>query len=456
MTKNNNTVFTNQTKELRQKAELYLGMIKNPAHGGDATLFHRIAHGTSWTFFGAVINNISILAMSIAVARILGKTGFGELGIIQSTVGMFGVLAGLGLGLTASKYVAEYRQKDPIKAGRIMALSSVVAVLSGGIISLVLIVFAPLIANRMLAAPHLTGVLQIGSGLLFLGALNGTQTGALLGLEAFKKIAFINALVGLLSFPIIVIGAWFWGLEGVIIGLVAAMGINLLFNHIALQKRCREIGIMIKISGCWVEKQILWKFSLPAIIYGIISGTVIWVAGAMLVNQPDGYSEMGLFNAANQWRTLLLFIPLMVGQTIIPIMSERYAHNGMNSVAKIIKSTILVNGVVTVPAAVVLAILSPWIMSQYGPSFTNGWPVLIVVLATGSLMAIQTPVVNFFAASGHMWLGSIIVSVWGIVMLAATWFLLPYGAMGLAIAYLIAFIIQGICLSWFIRHKLYK
>jgi len=37
---------------------------------------------------------------------LLGTVGFGELGVIQSTVGMFGVFAGLGLGMTATKYVA--------------------------------------------------------------------------------------------------------------------------------------------------------------------------------------------------------------------------------------------------------------------------------------------------------------------------------------------------------------
>src|ERR1022692_3038167 len=48
--------------------------------------------------------------------------------MIQSTVGMLGIFAGLGLGITATKYVAELRSHDPERAGRIIALGCGVAV----------------------------------------------------------------------------------------------------------------------------------------------------------------------------------------------------------------------------------------------------------------------------------------------------------------------------------------
>ena len=57
----------------------------------------RFAKGTIWSMAGAVISRGLMLIASIFVARMLGKTGFGELGMIQSTVGMFGVFAGFGL-----------------------------------------------------------------------------------------------------------------------------------------------------------------------------------------------------------------------------------------------------------------------------------------------------------------------------------------------------------------------
>src|ERR1700688_3805570 len=84
----------------------------------------RVTLGIVWSLAGAVVSRGFLLAASVACARFLGREGFGALGMIQSTAGMFGVFAGLGLGLTATKYVSEFRRRDPAKAGRILALSA--------------------------------------------------------------------------------------------------------------------------------------------------------------------------------------------------------------------------------------------------------------------------------------------------------------------------------------------
>jgi len=116
----------------------------------------RLARGAFWSLVGAVISRVLGVLASVLVARMLGREGFGELGVIQSTVGMFGTFAGFGLGLTATKYVAEFREKDAAKAGRIMALSERIALFTGGLTAVALIVLAPWLAARTLAAPRLT------------------------------------------------------------------------------------------------------------------------------------------------------------------------------------------------------------------------------------------------------------------------------------------------------------
>ena len=142
---------------------------------------YRLAHGTFWSMMGAGVSQSLMLLTSIISARILGKQQFGEFGIINTTIGMFGVFAGFALGMTATKYVAEFRRKDPVKAGRIVALSSLVAMGTGAAVALVLLVIAPWLASETLAAPQLTGLLRISAGFLFFGALSGAQTGAQTG-----------------------------------------------------------------------------------------------------------------------------------------------------------------------------------------------------------------------------------------------------------------------------------
>ena len=40
---------------------------------------------------------------------------------------------------------------------------------------------------------------------------------------------------------------------------------------------------------------------------------------------PGGYGELGIFNAANQWRNLVLFVPASLAQVVLPILANLQA-----------------------------------------------------------------------------------------------------------------------------------
>jgi len=385
-----------------------------------------------------------MLLASIFVARILGKTGFGELGIIQTTVGMFGVFAGFGLGLTATKHVAEFRQSDPERAGRIIGLSGLVAMGSGGLMALGLLVFAPWLAEHTLNAPHLSGVLRIGAFILFISALNGAQTGALSGFEAFKTIAYVNFFVGLISFPILVLGTYSGGLTGAVWALAINLCFNWLLNHIALRKEARKYKVPFTVRNCSREFPVLWKFSLPAVLAGSMVGPVNWLCAAFLVNQPDGYGEMGIFNAANQWYTIMMFLPGLLGSVVLPVLSERLGQKDTMQSKKTMVLAMKVNALLVFPFVIIASIASPLIMSFYGKGFSDGWPTLIVVLLTAGLLAIQTPVGQIIAASGKMWIGFCMNLGWALTFIACTLLMLDLGSLGLASSRAIAYVVHAV------------
>ncbi len=73
-----------------------------------STLGSRLTRGVIWSFTGSLVARGIGLVSAIFVGRVLGQEGFGELGIIQNTVGMMGALAGFSMGLTANKHIAEF------------------------------------------------------------------------------------------------------------------------------------------------------------------------------------------------------------------------------------------------------------------------------------------------------------------------------------------------------------
>jgi O-antigen/teichoic acid export membrane protein len=442
--------------------------LRNTLYGACSSLFRtyrdrleasalgsRLARGVFWSVAGTVISRGSMLAASVLVARMLGRTGFGELGMIQSTVGMFGVFAGFGLGLTATKHVAELRSGDPVRTGKIIGLSGAVAAVTGGMMALALFLFAPWLAAHTINAPHLSGVLRIGGLILFINALNGAQTGALSGFEAFRTIAYVNFFVGLISFPVLVGGAYLGGLPGAVWALAISLGFNWLLNHIAVRKEARRYGVPITIRKCGREWPVLWKFSLPAFFAAAVVGPVNWACGALLVNQPNGYGEMGIFNAANQWFSILLFLPGMVGGVVLPVLSDQLGRNDTAQSQKTLLLAIKMNLLLVTPLVVVAIIASPSIMNLYGEGFGEGWPTLVVVLLTAGLLAAQAPVGQIITASGRMWLGFLMNSGWALVFILGTIFLLDHGSLGLAAARAGGYVIHAVWTFgfafWFLR-----
>src|SRR5580700_10915755 len=250
----------------------------------------RLLRGAFWSVMGTLVSRALGLAAAIFAARIVGKMIYGELGIIQSTVGMLGTLAGFGMSTTASKFVAELRTKDPARAGRIIAMSSLTSWVISIMLAVLLILLAPWLCKHTLAAPQLSAYVRLSAPLLVLGGINGAQLGVLLGFEAFKRIARVNCLTGVINFPLVVAGALLFGLPGIICGMVLGQTVGCLLNLRALQCEAKEHRVAISYSSCMAELPVLWQFSIPAVLTEIMISAVGWATATMLVRQINGYS----------------------------------------------------------------------------------------------------------------------------------------------------------------------
>ncbi len=403
-------------------------------------LGYRLAKGAFWTLAGATISRVMALLSSVIVARYLGREGFGQLGVIQNTVGMFGTFAGFGLGMTATKHVAEFRKAAPARAGRIIALSRHVAMVTGALMAVTLFALAPWLAARTLAAPELAGALRISAAMLVLSALTGAQAGALAGLEAFKSIAKITLATGILSLPVMVIGVYYGGLEGATWGLVACSAANWLLNYLALRRETRSAGIVFTATPSRADWRVLWSFSLPAALAGVLVGPTNWVCNAILVNQRGGYGEMGLFNAASQWRTAVLFLPGALSTIVLPILSNLRGSHDSRRYARVLRANILANAGLAFAAALAIAPLGGPIMSAYGRGFSAGAIVLAVLVSSAVLCAINSVIGQAIVSTGQVWWGFLFNLLWAVstIAFAALW-VPAQGALGLALSVLAAY-----------------
>jgi len=404
---------------------------------------------------GTGLSQASMFATVLIAARMLGSGTLGEYGIVQSTTGMLGLLAGMGLGLTTTKHVSELRDMDARRCGRIVGLATIISLASAGGIAFCLFLLAPVLAAETLKAPHLALVLRIAGITLFFNALNGVQIGTLTGLEAFKTILYINSVRAAMTFAFVTTGIWQWGLLGMFLGMAATASLICIVTELAQRVACANCKIEITYGrDVWREVGLLWRFTAPGLIALLIPGIVFWIVRTMLIQYPNGYAELGIFTAADQWTFVLVFIAANLNSTGLPILSNVYGSGDWLRYRKILLGNILLPLVTAALFAVAFCLGSPLLERIYGPSFAGMAPLLVLISLIGVMRVLGGTLGTFIVSIGEMWWGVMFNVMWGGVLIAATLLLLDRGAIGLALAYMAAYTLHSIWGSIFVVVRL--
>ncbi len=412
----------------------------------------RLARGAFWSLLGTTLSKVCSTVSWIIVGRMLGKENFGELNMVQSTVGLFGAAAGLGMGMAATKYVAEYKKTDPDRAGRFIGLASATTWIASMILSLVLVVMAPWLARETLGAPHLAPYLVISSLLLLFSGIAGAQSGTLAGFESFKAIAAINVIVGILSFPMLLLGAVWGGVTGALWALIASAVLNCLLNFVQVRSVAASQRVTIRYRGCMAESRVFWDFNLPGIVNAVISAAVVWALAAMLVRHSSNFGDLGIYNAVQRMKLIPENIAAMLLAPMIPILSDTFARSDMQGFGKTLVFSYSIATLTIVPLAL-LQIAAPWLtLLPYGPQYKGGEPIVLWVMVATISYALLWPMGNILISMGRIWFALFVGSIHNVLSLGLAWWLIPkMGGAGLALATSVSFLLANIPCVFFLH-----
>lgn len=413
----------------------------------------KISAGIFWTFFSTIVFRGLIFFTSIFVARLLKREGFGELGIIRSTIDMFVSFAGFGLGLTTTKFVAQYKQSDKVKTGRIIHLSSALSWIFGGLIGGILFFFADYLAVQSLNAPYLAGDLKIGAFALLFYSINGAQNGTLSGFEAFKNIARMNMISGVINFFVSVALVYYMGVKGAVLGL----GLNALVISVLgaweVRKVAKKHSININQPGAWAEYKVLTGFSLPAVLSNSLVMPVTWICNAMLVKEPGGFRDMGIYNAGLSILILVNVVNSMLGQVLLPYAVQNFSTRNKKFEA--------LNNVM--PWAIGIFISMPFMFIPEigellfgkefaGPSLKAS---IVIIMISTIIISHRQGIARNFAAGSLMWWGVLGNAFWGLAALITMYMVKETGAIGRSAAFCIAYVLNTIVfIPFYLKKKL--
>lgn len=440
-----------------QKSKIYSFLrwaveVINNKDDNELSIRARIISGTFWNVIGTAVSRGLSLAATILTARFLGTVNYGELGIINSTIVMFSTFAGLGLGITCTKYIAEIGKRDVEKTGRIIGLTTLIGLFTGSIMAIALFFAAPYLATNTLNAPQLSRQLRIASIILLLDTQTGVQRGSLAGLEAFKEIARIGILQGMIGFPVLVGGAYLFGLNGAVWGLVINSSIGYILNKVTLEKLQRISGIRPIYKGALSENKVIWNLSIPSMFSNVMVGPVTLIGNTLLINTCNGYTQLGIFNAGNQWRNLLGVLPATVGSVLLPIISSLSKEkNNKIEILNIVLGWLIVI-IIAFPLMAFPELIGLLYGNAYsGEKFTQSFVLLMMV---GCILAFKEGIARKLIANDLMWWGFTSNLLWAALFIFTLTKVKGLGASGMAIAYVISYAINTLVyVPFYIRKK---
>lgn len=405
-----------------------------------------VAIGAFWALAGAVVSRGFTLASSVLAGRLLGTAGFGEVTMIQSMQGLFGILAGAGVGLAATKFVAQFRSIDPARAGRYAALAITVALSSGTLMALGLLLLSGVVASSVLNAPHLTLGLQIATGLVLFGTVNGVQLGALAGFGAFRALAVLAGIRGVCLCVSLIVGIEVAGVLGGVVGLVVTEAIAVITNHLALRPLLSKAGRQRDRAG-WSEVMMLCRFSLLSLLGSICTTAALWFASVVLVAQPDGYAALGVFNAAERWRQLILFLPASFSPVILSMLTNLHGTNEPRAYRRLLGFNLAVSvAIVVVPSIILILCASP-AMGLFGDEYRAGRMTLVILCASSVTVVLNNLLGQILVSRGAVLRRFVLDALLATVLAIASWQLIPiYRDSGMALASLIAFAVTSAAL----------
>lgn len=405
----------------------------------------RLKRGVAWNIIGSLFSQGALFLNNVLLANILGKTVFGEFGMIQSSILTISGVAQLAIGFTATKYVAEFRLTNKEKTGRILGVCVVVASVLGLLATLVTLAASPWLADVALKAPKLSTGLLIGTGSILFSVLTGFQIGALAGLERYGATARFGALHGIFQLAACSGAAWIWGINGAMTGFVLGACIRWVMFHKALVYECAEQGIKIGYQNLWNERDMITKFAFPAALSGFFSMPALWFVNAFLARLPDGYSQLGDYGAANSLKAMILLLPLLINNVGMSLMNSQKGLGNHRDFRELFWINLKVTAVITLAGFFFVALFGARVLQIFGNDFVDAETVLFVLALSAIPEALSLAASQVVQSSGKMWLSLITIALpRDSAYVIAAFYLIPhYGALGMASAYAIS---QIICL----------
>lgn len=421
---------------------------------GDTPLRRRLVRAVSWSVLGTGAAQGLLLIASILTARWLGAEDFGRLGLIHFTLNTLVTFITPSFGWSLMRIAATLRDQDREALGKLSSAVLQVGAAVSLVLAVGLAISAPWVCAYWLNDPHTQTALQVAAFSVFANGVFTLQVSLLAGFEAFRESAMLNTLRGVQLAVMMAGGAYWSGLNGAAWGFTISSYLSALAGVAVLNVLLREYGITVHWTSWRQGVEVLRDVSLPSFLSSVLGSLTIWAGSVLLARAPNGLTQVALFNAANHWKTVMLFLPTQISQSTAPILANLWSAGELGRLRMLTRTNLLINlATAGIPCLLIMLAATP-IMHLYQLDSPTGALTLRLLVLSGVMTALCSVLGYTTIAMGRWWQGLSFNALWATVFVGMAWVMLPHGAVGLSMAYLLSYSFLFVISLAYVVHSL--
>lgn len=236
---------------------------------------------------------IGILNIKV-IALFIGPSGMALVSQLQNALQIGVNISNAGINNGIIKYLAQYpnnKSKGELFISTSLLLVFIVATLLGAIVFFMPEFFSNIVfnSNQYIPIVKITGIYLISTALLnlIISVLNG--------LKQLKYFISLNIFLSLSGFLIVFGSVFFWGLSGIMMGIIFQTSLALIFGTYLLLKKVK----IDKIQFSTAVVRRLSKYSMMSVTAGILSPLTLLICRNIIISHTSLQSA-GLWDGVNK------------------------------------------------------------------------------------------------------------------------------------------------------------
>jgi stage V sporulation protein B len=439
---------------------------------------NNLAKSALWVTFSEILFNLSGFVIHSVLGRFLGPADYGRYGIVITLTTMIIILIGNGIPTAMAKYISEYFETDAgmVRIIKKQAIKLQIIIIGG--ITLLFYFSIPLIA-KLLGDPTLIPLFRISTLIIPAFAAASFYFSYYTGLHRFNLQGTLKALRSVFKIAFILGLAYFWRLEGSIVGYIVGPACVFLVAYLIdkfyigpqlkkQEQQCHPEFIsepvlnLIQESNQKMLKQVqhdkayfdwrklttyAWQVIVFFLAYELLISIDLYMVKGILRND----ALTGIYNGALTVGRIPYYIFYAMTIFLLPMISKSTSQNNHGETKKILGQSLRILLLLLVPMIVLMSIYAePILLDFYGKKYLAGaFPMSILEYGVGFLTIFY---VMSFALNGAgktkivMW-----ISIFGFMINAFLNYILikKYSITGSAIATTIA---SFIIMAWILYY----